>query len=207
MTDQPTERASWEPVATQMKALTNTVLWADLPAEDIQHVADTLAEVNRYLDERAGPEPALATTFTSGRPVRDQVAHNFRRRSLVSSPEHPFSPPLNFEVDDEGNATGHVRLSRAFQGPPGRCHGGYVAVLLDHIFGATGAWTMPGPFFTKALEVVYDAGVPLLVDLVVTSRVDRIEGRKAFVTGEITADGQVCARGNAVLVMPKEFVS
>lgn len=206
MTDRP-ERASWQPVAEQMKAITNTILWADLPEDDVAHVTAALGEINRYLTERAGPEPDLPTTFASGRPVRDGVAHNFRRRSMVSSPEHPFSPPLTFEVDDAGNATGHANLSRAFQGPPGRCHGGYVAVLLDHIFGVTGAWTMPGPFFTKALEVVYDAGVPLLVDLEVTSRLDRTEGRKAFVSGEIRADGEVCAHGTAVLVMPKEFAS
>src|SRR5699024_6154179 len=118
--------------------------------------------------------------------------------SMVSSPEHPFAPPMDFEVDDDGNAVGRLRLSRVYQGPPGRCHGGYVAVILDHIFGATGAWTMPGPFFTKTLEVVYDAGVPLQRDLVVYSRLDRVEGRKGFISGDITCDGEVCARGTGL---------
>lgn len=199
--------ATWAPVADEIRQISERLLWSRVPQADVDEVTAMLTRVREYIDQRVGEEPEIPSTFTPGIDVAKALADRYKRRSLVSSPEHPYAPPMHFTVEPDGTATGHLTLGRAYQGPPGRCHGGYVAVLLDHLFGATGAHALPGPFYTKVLEVIYDAGVPLLKPIEVRSWLDRLDGRKAFVAGEITCDGEVCARATGLLVVPKEFLN
>jgi acyl-coenzyme A thioesterase PaaI-like protein len=93
-------------------------------------------------------------------------------------------------------------------GHRGVAHGGLSAALLDEtlggavylfkagvregggvtpsIPGATAQWAGV-PAFTAALDVAYKAPVPAGATLAVAARVDRVEGRKAWVVGRISS--------------------
>lgn len=117
-------------------------------------------------------------------------------RSPVSGLLNPLAPPIRVHLGEDGLALARARLGMAYQGPPGRVHGGIVAMLLDHVMGyaarTTGGWA-----FTRSLTVDYDLGVPLFEPLEVLARTESVEGRKQWLAGEVRVAGvaRVQARG------------
>ncbi|QUX27753.1 PaaI family thioesterase [Nocardiopsis akebiae] len=118
--------------------------------------------------------------------------------NIVSGDTNPAAPPLLLERTPEG-LRGEVTLNTVYQGPPGLVHGGWIAALLDQAVGSVSAVeTTPG--LTAKLEVNYRQPTPLFTPLEVTAEVDRVEGRKVFVSGRIRAHGEVTAEATALMV-------
>ena len=118
---------------------------------------------------------------------------------------------LDIEVRRDGDeAAATVTLRAAHEGAPGRSHGGIVAALFDDVFGFVLA-IEPTLAFTGELSVRYEAGVPIGVPLECRERLDRREGRKLFMTGElaVVATGDVLARAGATFITidPGRFVA
>ncbi len=99
---------------------------------------------------------------------------------------------------------------------PGYVYGGLVASLIDcHSTGTAaaamyrsqgkeyGAEPMPR-FVTASLHVDYVKPTPIGVPLTVRGRVKEIKGRKVIVTAELSANDEVCARGEVVAVQMRE---
>ena len=102
---------------------------------------------------------------------------------------------------------------------PGYVYGGLIASLLDcHGTGTAAAAmyraagramdTLPAfRFVTASLHVDYLKPTPLGVPLEVRGLVKEIKGRKVVVSATLSANGQVCARGEVVAVqMPEHFL-
>jgi acyl-coenzyme A thioesterase PaaI-like protein len=118
--------------------------------------------------------------------------------NIVSGDTNPAAPPLLLERTPEG-LRGEVTLNTVYQGPPGLVHGGWIAALLDQAVGSASAVeTTPG--LTAKLEVNYRRPTPLFTPLEVTAEVERVEGRKVFVSGRIRAHGEVTAEATALMV-------
>ncbi len=167
------------------------------------------------LDEVTATLDALSARLAEGRPrSRAEV----RREGQFGSPppdgslmttydERPVSGPaspwgLDLEVHRDGDeAVGSLTLRSAHEGAPGRSHGGIVAALFDDVYGFV-LEIQAQSAFTGELWVRYEAGVPIGVPLTCRVRLDRIEGRKLFMDGELTvADtGQVLARSRATFI-------
>jgi acyl-coenzyme A thioesterase PaaI-like protein len=92
-----------------------------------------------------------------------------------------------------------IVLRRAFEGAPGRAHGGIVAAAFDDITGFV-IGIIGQPAFTGELTIRYEAPVPVDAPLVVTARFDGQERRKIYISGECTADGNVVARCKAIYI-------
>ncbi len=103
---------------------------------------------------------------------------------------------------------------------PGYVYGGLIASLIDcHGTGTASAAayraagremdTEPAfRFVTASLHVDYLRPTPLGVPLEVRGRVVEIKGRKVIVEETLSAEGQVCARGQVVAVqMPDDLFS
>lgn len=106
--------------------------------------------------------------------------------------------PVIRRVGDEIHAT--VTLRSAHEGAPGRSHGGVVSALFDDVFGFVLSIERT-PAFTGELTLRYVAGTPLHVPLVCKVWLDRIEGRKLFMDGELVMpDGAVCVRARATFI-------
>lgn len=118
--------------------------------------------------------------------------------NIVAGDTNPAAPPLVLERTPRG-LRGEVTLNTVYQGPPGLVHGGWIAALLDQAVGSASVIeTAPG--LTARLEVEYHRPTPLFTPLEITSWVERVEGRKVFVSGQIRAHGKVTATANGIMV-------
>jgi len=94
-----------------------------------------------------------------------------------------------------------VTFGPAHEGAPGRCHGGVVASLFDDVCGFV-LGILRQPAFTGELALRYHAPTPLYRELACRSRLDRREGRKLFITGDLTdrETGQLLVSATALFI-------
>ena len=110
----------------------------------------------------------------------------------ISGRSSPWGLDLHI-VRDGDEAVAMVTLRAAHEGAPGRSHGGIVAALFDDVSGFV-LNLLETPAYTGELTVRYEAGTPIGVPLECRCRLDRREGRKIHMTGELTDAGRVLAR-------------
>ena len=92
------------------------------------------------------------------------------------------------------------RLDRRYTGPPGHCHGGVIATILDEAMGKVNKLRQVIAL-TSQMTVDYLQPVPLHQPLRVESRELSVRGRRHVNTGEIlNRKGEVLARGRAVFI-------
>ena len=101
---------------------------------------------------------------------------------------------------------------------PGYVYGGLIASLIDCHCTATAAaakYHAEGReigaeprlrYVTAALHVDYTRPTPLGVPLEIRARAIEIKGRKVVVTATLSAEGEVCARGEVVAVQMPEHM-
>lgn len=104
-------------------------------------------------------------------------------------------------VHREGDeAVARVSLGPAFEGAPGRAHGGVVAGIFDDVLGNV-LTIIEQPAFTAELTVRYLAPTPLGVELEYRGRLVRREGRKLWIEGECHApDGTLVASAAGLFI-------
>ena len=119
-------------------------------------------------------------------PPPDGGPVTFDAVSFIGGTVNPIGAGARFERDGD-EAVGRVRLSRLYEGPPGRGHGGAVAAVFDEVMGAVFRVRSLPTAFTGTLSVRYEAPTPLDAELVFRARVGEISGRKHEVTA--VADG------------------
>jgi acyl-coenzyme A thioesterase PaaI-like protein len=102
---------------------------------------------------------------------------------------------------------------------PGYVYGGLIASLIDcHSTGtaAAAAYRAQGRdmgsepalrFVTASLHVDYLQPTPIGVPLKIRGRIKEVKGRKVIVSASVSAQGEVCARGEVVAVqMPDHMI-
>lgn len=101
---------------------------------------------------------------------------------------------------------------------PGFVYGGLIASIIDcHCTGTAAAATYraegramdtepPLRFLTGSLHVDYLRPTPLGVPLEVRANVKEIKGRKVMVAATLSAQGEVCARGEVVAIQVPEHL-
>ena len=102
---------------------------------------------------------------------------------------------------------------------PGYVYGGLIASLIDcHCTGTAAAAAYraedramdtepPLRFLTGSLHVDYVRPTPLGVPLEIRARVKEIKGRKVVIAATLSAQGEVCARGEVVAVQMPDRLS
>ncbi len=129
----------------------------------------------------------------------------FIDHSPLVGPLNPLAPPIVMTADGT-RVTGVVTFGSAYEGPPGCVHGGVIAAAFDEVLGfAQGLSGHPG--MTASLTIDYRSPTPLRQELRLVGDIDRIDGRKIHVTGElrVAADGRLCAEARGLfLSMPPE---
>ena len=101
---------------------------------------------------------------------------------------------------------------------PGFTYGGVIASVIDcHSTGtaAAAAYRAQGRelgsapelrFVTASLHVDYLRPTPIDAELVLRGRVEEVKERKVVVTTELSANGEVCAKGRVVAVKAPEHM-
>lgn len=119
----------------------------------------------------------------------------------VSGRASPWGLDLHIRRDGE-EAVALLTLRAAHEGAPGRSHGGIVAALFDDVYGFV-LNIIGQSAFTGELSVRYEAGVPIGERLECRVRLAERDGRKLYMTGELSTVGhtrQVVARSKATFI-------
>jgi uncharacterized protein (TIGR00369 family) len=121
---------------------------------------------------------------------------------FACGPDNPDGMHLKFHADPSGkHYTCGFRLGKRYSGPPGHCHGGIIATILDDAMSKLNK-LRDLPAATARMTVEYVRPVPLHKPLRVESREINRRGRKLNRTAEILDEkGTVLARSRGVFVI------
>jgi acyl-coenzyme A thioesterase PaaI-like protein len=130
------------------------------------------------------------------------------RRMDLPSRGNILPVPMQVEkVPMEGTTAriqGWARFQRFHLGRNGAVHGGALGLLFDSVLGMTSAVISGGPRQRTAyLHLNYRQIVPIEKELQIDAGVDRVDGRKIFVSGRLTDGGTVLTEGEALFVLLK----
>lgn len=119
---------------------------------------------------------------------------------VVSGPANPMGVAVALHRDGD-DAVATVSLGAAFEGAPGRAHGGIVAAVFDDTMGLV-LKIISTPAYTGELTVRYLAPTPVGEELEFRARLVRREGRKLFIEAEAyrTSDRTQVASAKAVFI-------
>jgi acyl-coenzyme A thioesterase PaaI-like protein len=118
--------------------------------------------------------------------------------SVVAGAANPMG--LGAQLWRDGDAACmRVTLGRAFEGAPGRAHGGVVAALLDEVMGLLNV--IHGSMaFTAQLDITYHAPTPFGEPIIARAWLTRREDRKRFVEGALHANDVLVASAKAIFI-------
>lgn len=109
--------------------------------------------------------------------------HNFSGSRFVGGDwENGFG--LQFDVADDGHVSATFTFDENKEGPAGLVHGGALAAVMDEAI-TVAAFVNNRGGLTVNLNVDYQAPVPIGEQVVATGQIDRIDGRKTFLSAEL----------------------
>ncbi|CAN5151184.1 PaaI family thioesterase [soil metagenome] len=182
------------PLAESIRALIDASIRTEADDHVIRQATADLEGVATRLSARQLPGSYGAHSAAPG------------RRQTWGSPvigvRNPIAPPLVLEHAPDGLVWSEFRVGTAYEGPAGLVHGGMAALILDHVLGeavgASGHWGLTG-----TLTLRYRRGTPL-GRLRTEARIDRTEGRKVFVTGNISDAEGISVEAEAIFILPRD---
>jgi acyl-coenzyme A thioesterase PaaI-like protein len=171
-----------------VRTLQNHARAVDAPEEVITEAADLLAKVSELLT----PFDADEWHSPSGRrmdlPVRGNV----------------LTVPMSAHKTDDGRVRGWARFERFHLGRNGAVHGGSLGMLFDTVLGLTSSVLTDGPYQRTAyLTINYRHIVPIEKKLQIDAGIDRVEGRKIFVSGRLSDGDTLLTEADALFVRLK----
>jgi acyl-coenzyme A thioesterase PaaI-like protein len=112
--------------------------------------------------------------------------------------------PMSAQKTDDGRMAGWARFGRFHLGRNGAAHGGSLGMLFDTVLGLTAAvLTGSRRQRTAYLKINYRNIVPIEKELQFDAGVDRIDGRKIFVSGRLTDGDRLLTEADALFVKLK----
>jgi acyl-coenzyme A thioesterase PaaI-like protein len=113
---------------------------------------------------------------------------------------HLAIPPVEMDVKTDDRVEGTVTFGQFFLGGGGAAHGGTILTVLDEVLGM-----LATDFGVTAARTAYlktDFRSPVMLDTTVRVRawVDRVEGRKRFIRGDIWAGETLCVEADSLFV-------
>lgn len=182
----PELREAYLPMIDSLSGLLDAITGADLSIAEAQQYRARFDALAAELRERAvGEEERLWGHWVGA------AGHG---QTLV---------PKVYDQTIDGFATsGKVVFGRFHVGENMAAHGGAVSLLFDHVLGWLGLTTEPPlpPARTAYLKTNFRSVTPVGVELEIRARIDRIEGRKRFITAELCHGDVVCADAEGLWV-------
>jgi acyl-coenzyme A thioesterase PaaI-like protein len=174
----------------QLHALTENATRASATLRTGQH-RDRLA-LMRAASAAVAAAPDDSKVFPPATP-----GSGFSDRAVAGT-TNPTS--IEIDVDYEGpDVVAHFVLGPAFEGAPGRAHGGIVAAAFDDVTGFV-IGQLRDPAFTGELTVRFVRPVPVRETIEMRARLDGRERRKLFISAEARAGGEIVATCRAIYI-------
>jgi len=196
-----TTRASLQPrieLVAKIHELVDRLAWTLADDSALDTAADLVAAATRAVGTGA-PQPgyvrAVDGVVTGLLPVSEL--------GPFTSALHVTAPPFTITIhDDNGQrrVTAETTYGNAFEGARGWVQGGFMAAAFDEVLGLAQAGSRR---VTVRLELEYHSPVKLHIPVRYTSWIEKTEGRKAFVVGELHQHDRLCATARALFVQPR----
>jgi uncharacterized protein (TIGR00369 family) len=134
-----------------------------------------------------------------GHETRDVILK--RNYCFACGPDNPDGMHLKFILHEERQTfVCKFRLSKRYTGPPGHCHGGIIATILDDAMGKVNKLRHVVAL-TKEMTIEYIKPVPLHKPLRVEGREVKVEGRQHINMAQILNErGEVLARSRGTFI-------
>jgi acyl-coenzyme A thioesterase PaaI-like protein len=182
-------------LAAAMRVVIERLMTSDAPEDELRAAADAL---ERYA-ERLARHPRADRYFGFAESANAGNVLAFFDQSPIIGRANPIAPPVVMRAEDGRVVVGTARFGSAYEGPPGCVHGGWVAAAFDELLGFAQSLTGQGGM-TGTLTVRYRKPTPLHTELRLAARVDRVEGRKIFASGEIHAGEVRTAEAEGIFI-------
>ena len=190
------------------RRLGHTIAARHASAETLDFVATEIDRLERLtaVGERRDRKIERPSGDWGPGPADGEEMFSFDERP-ISGRAAPYGLDLSVRRDGD-EAVGRVTLGAAHEGAPGRSHGGIISALFDDVFGFVLTIEQQAAF-TGTLTIRYEQGVPIGEPLECRVRLDWSEGRKLFMSGELTVgpagsdtgfDGNVVTRATAIFI-------
>jgi acyl-coenzyme A thioesterase PaaI-like protein len=151
---------------------------------------------------RTRPIESMKRRLWASPPADGQPMSHFAE-CVVSGAANPMGIAIQVRRAGDG-AVADFNLGPAFEGAPGRAHGGVVAAVFDDVMGYV-LVIQRTPAYTGRLTVRYRAPVPVGADLTVLARLVRREGRKLWMESQMLHGDECVAEADALfIVIPPE---
>ncbi len=171
-----------------VRALQNHARAVDAPDQVITEAADLLERVSALLEPFDADELAAPSGRRLDLPMRGNI----------------LAIPMAAQKGEDGRIHGWARFARFHLGRNGAVHGGALGMLFDSVLGLTSAVLTGGPYQRTAyLKIDYHHIVPIEKELQLDAGIDRVDGRKIFVSGRLTDGEQLLTQAEALFVRLK----
>jgi hypothetical protein len=182
-------------LAAALRELLDCVCATDASEAELLKTAEEVrTTARRFADQPRMAEPAgVAEMALSG-------METFHDRSPLVGLSNPIAPPLDLVPDPSARLVcGSGSFGNAYEGAPGCVHGGYLAAAFDELLGMACIFS-GGPGMTGELVTRYRRPTPTHTRLRFEGRLDRIEGRKLYTSGEIYAGDRITAEASGIFI-------
>jgi acyl-coenzyme A thioesterase PaaI-like protein len=199
-------------VATLLRALGHEFVSRELSDEQLNVVAVQVRDMLELV--RSGElrrRPFAAESLADFKKIVPQEGDGEKRQLFSDSIVSGGSNPMGLGGllwREGGTAVMEVTLGRAFEGAPGRAHGGIVAALIDETMGLVLAINSRLAF-TGQLDITYIAPTPIGEPITARALLTATDGRKLTITATVEATGVTIANATALFISvdPEKFLS
>ncbi len=126
---------------------------------------------------------------------------------IVTGKANPLG--MAADITREGDvAVLRTTLGPAFEGAPGRAHGGAVAALIDEVMGFVLSINAT-PAYTGRLTITYRAPMPLGVEVEMRAKLHSRHGRKLHIEADALHGSTLIAHGEGLFITvdPESFAA
>lgn len=197
-------------VAAALRELGHDFVDHELSDEQLRTLHGHLSAMRDVVSAASPRERTLPTSvddFAMAVPKEgDHVAHQLFADSIVSGGDNPLGLAAELWREND-TAVMKVTLGSAFEGAPGRSHGGVVAALIDETMGLVLAIHRQLAF-TGQLNITYRAPTPVREGIIARATLERREGRKLHLTADVHCGDVLVATATGLFISvdPAQFL-
>lgn len=199
MADAPAGDATHRLVAAMRRSI-ELLLDTDPPNAGLIAAAEAMERLTEHLEQLPRRPARLPgqRRLRFGEPAVSGDPGALFETSAISGARNAIAPPLRFWAEG-GVVHGAGVFGRAYEGPPGHVHGGFIAAAFDELLGLAQS-TSGRAGMTGTLHVRYRRPTPLRRELRFEARLDKVEGKKLLTSGELYAGDTLCAEAEGLFV-------
>ena len=175
---------AYKEMLTAVSAFQDAVVQANPAQEQLTKMTASLNEMRTMLEAQSLPESQRW----------------YGRGRTGSGKLQVLTPPLTIEYMDDERMEAHTVAGEFYMGMNRAMHGGLVAAIFDTLLGRMSAGLQGRVSRTAYLTTHFRAITPLNQRLELVAKVDSIQRRKRFISGQLWHEGTLCAEADALFV-------